>query len=207
MFKTQEEITGHAYQAANTAPGDVKYRDINNDGVIDSEDRIITGRSVPKFTYGFNLSLDFKGFDLGAFFQGVEGIDTYPTGNVAFPNYNGAGITKYQLANSWTPENPDAPLPRLTLPKRGSQVNYKNSTLWLQDASYLRLKNLQLGYSISSALTSKINVRKIRIFANAQNLLTFSKYKLTDPERNILQTDIYEYPTTKIFSLGCNLIF
>jgi TonB-linked SusC/RagA family outer membrane protein len=207
IFKTQEEVDNHATQGPTTAPGDIIYRDVNEDGVINNDDKVITGRSVPKYTYGFNFGLDFKGFDLAAFFQGVQDINIYPIHNWSFPNFNGAGISKDHLANSWTPENPDAPYPRLTLPKRGSQANYQNSTFWLQDASYLRLKNLQIGYSIPSALLDRIKIRKLRIFANAQNLLTFSDYKATDPEKEILRGTAFDYPSTKIFSLGCNINF
>lgn len=207
IFKTQKEVDSHAKQGLRTSPGDIIYRDVNGDGVIDVKDKVITGKSVPKYTYGFNLGLDFKGFDFAAFFQGVQGIDIYPISNLSFPNYNGAGITKEHLANSWTPENPDAPFPRLTLPRRGSQANYQNSTFWLQNASYLRLKNLQIGYNISSTLFDRVNISKLRIFANAQNLLTFSDYKVTDPEKEILQGNIYGYPSSKIVSLGCKVIF
>ncbi|MDR0699958.1 MAG: TonB-dependent receptor, partial [Tannerella sp.] len=94
LFQTQQEVAEHAFQSANTAPGDIKYRDVNGDNVIDSEDRIITGRTIPGYTYSFQPALHYKGFDLSALFQGVEGVDMYPQGNLAYPNYNGAGITK-----------------------------------------------------------------------------------------------------------------
>lgn len=207
IFQTVEQVENHADQGPTTAPGDVMYRDVNEDGVIDGDDRIITGRSVPRYTYGFNLGLDIKGFDLSAFFQGVQDIDIYPIHNLSFPNFNGAGITKDQLANSWTPENPNAKYPRLTLPKRGTQANYQNSTFWLKDASYLRLKNLQLGYTLPQHIFDRIAVKKVRVFANAQNLVTFSSYKNSDPEKEILQGNIFDYPSTKIVSLGCNIIF
>ncbi|MBT3383149.1 MAG: TonB-dependent receptor [Prolixibacteraceae bacterium] len=207
IFQTQEEVDNHAFQHASVAPGDVKYKDINLDGVINVEDRIITGRSVPKYTYSFNLSLDYKGFDFSAFLQGVQGIDTYPTANLVYPNHNGANLTWDQLENSWTPDNPDASLPRLTLPRRGSRNNYLLSTFWLRDASYLRVKNLQIGYTIPSTLLDRFNIDSIRIFANGQNLLTFSDFKLTDPEREIIRQDIYVYPSSKVVSVGFNIRF
>lgn len=207
IFQTEEEIANHAFQHTRTSPGDIKYRDINDDKVIDGKDMRVMGRSVPKYTYSFNMNADYKGFDMDAFFQGVQGIDIYPWHNVSWPLFNGAGITKYQLANSWTPENPDAPLPRLSLYKRGTQINAQNSTFWLKDASYLRLKNIQIGYTLRDEWTSRIKISKIRAYINAQNLLTFSKYKVTDPEKNILGQNIFDYPTTKIFTIGLNLVF
>jgi TonB-linked SusC/RagA family outer membrane protein len=207
IFQTQEEVDSHAFQHAATSPGDIKFRDVNNDGVIDIEDMDIRGRALPKYTYGFNLNMDFKGLDLSAFFQGVYDVDIYPWHNVAFPLYNGAGITKEYLENHWTPENPDAKYPRLFLPKRGTLINSANSTFWLQDASYLRLKNLQIGYTIQSDLLSRANISKFRPYINAQNLLTFSKWKLSDPEKDILRQNIGDYPNALMVTLGFNLIF
>ncbi|MCE6991112.1 TonB-dependent receptor [Dyadobacter sp. CY323] len=207
IFKTAEEVKNHAFQGKTTAPGDIIYRDLNGDDVIDSDDRMITGRTVPKFTYSFNFGVNYKGFDLGAFFQGVQGIDMYPKGNLAFPNFNGAGITKDVWANSWTEENPNARYPRLGEPKRGSGANYKNSTFWLRDGSFLRLKNIQISYNIPSKVLSAIKLQKVKVFANAQNALTFSKYKLSDPERNTTREDLAEYPSVKTFTVGVNVTF
>ncbi len=207
LFQTVEEVENHAFQHEHTAPGDIKYRDINKDGIIDVKDMIIMGRSTPKITYGFNIDFGYKSFDINAFFQGVGGIDMYPWGNWAFGNHNGAGITKDMFENSWTPEKPNAKYPRLFEPVRGTQINSQNSTFWLQDASYLRMKNLQLTYNISSKLLNKANISTLKVYLNGQNLLTIAKYKLTDPERNILQENLNEYPSTKIYSIGCNIIF
>ncbi|HBE40188.1 MAG TPA: TonB-dependent receptor [Bacteroidales bacterium] len=207
IFQTDEEVADHAFQHAATSPGDIKYRDLNDDGKIDINDMRVLGRSTPRFTYSFDFSVDYLGFDLSAFFQGVHDIDIYPWHNVSWPLFNGAGITIEHFNNSWTPENPGAKYPRLSLYKRGTQINAMNSTFWLKDASYLRLKNLQLGYKIPTVLTDKIRINMIKVYVNAQNLLTFSKYKVTDPEKNITQQDIFEYPTIKIYSIGCNVTF
>ncbi|HRE51521.1 MAG TPA: TonB-dependent receptor [Flavitalea sp.] len=207
IFQSADEIQKHAFQDPTTAPGDIKYRDLNEDGKIDDKDMRVLGRSTPKYTYSFNLDLGYKGFDLKAFFQGVEGIDIYPWQNLAFGNYNGAGITKDQLTNSWTPDNPGAKYPRLFEPFRGPAINARNSSFWLQDASYLRLKNLQLGYNIPRRLTDRINASQVRVYINAQNYLTLSKFKLADPEKDILRQNIYDYPTTKILTVGANIIF
>lgn len=207
IFQSQADVDNHAFQHTATSAGDIKYRDLNKDGKIDINDMSVQGRSIPRFTYGFNLNLDFKGFDLSAFFQGVQDIDIYPYHNVAFPLFNGAGITKEYLNNYWTPERPDAKYPRLFLPKRGTLINSANSTFWLRDASYLRLKNVQLGYTINADLLKRVKIKKVRAYVNAQNILTFSKWKLTDPEKDILKQDIGDYPNAKIVTLGLNLNF
>jgi TonB-linked SusC/RagA family outer membrane protein len=207
LFQTADEVAKHAFEGSSAAPGDIKYKDNKADKVIDSDDRIITGKTIPDFTYNFNFSVGYKGFNLSALFQGVQGIDMYPINNLAFPLFNGAGLTKDQLNNSWTPANPNSQYPRLGEPKRGSGLNYKNSTFWLQDGSYLRLKNLALNYTIPENITRPLQIEKIRVFVNAQNLLTFSPYKLSDPERNVMQQDISEYPSVKIISFGANVTF
>jgi TonB-linked SusC/RagA family outer membrane protein len=207
IFQSQDEIDKHAFQSNVTAPGDIKYKDLDGNGKIDSDDRIITGRTVPQYTYNFNLGVSYRKFNLTAFFQGVQGIDMYPIYNLSFPLYNGAGLTKDQLENSWTPDHPDARYPRLGEPKRGSGINYKNSTFWLRDASYLRIKNILLSYDIPVYVLDLIHIKKARLFVNAQNYLTFSKYKNTDPERNTFQQDISEYPTVKTITVGVNINF
>lgn len=207
IFQSQEEIDQHAFQSSVTAPGDIKYKDIDGNGKIDSDDRIITGRTVPQYTYNFNLGVSYRRFSLSAFFQGVQGIDIYPIYNLSFPLYNGAGLTKDQLENSWTQDHPDAKYPRLGEPKRGSGINYINSTFWLKDASYLRLKNILLSYDIPVHILDLIQIKKARLFVNAQNYLTFSKYKNTDPERNTFKQDISEYPTAKTITVGVNINF
>ena len=207
IFKTQEEVDNHAFQHPATSPGDIKYYDENGDGVIDINDMDVRGRSTPKATYGFNMDFSFKGFELNAFFQGVYGIDIYPWHNIAFPVYNGAGIWKDHFYNSWTQENPDANYPRLFLANRGTGINAMNSTFWLQDASYLRLKNLQLAYRIRSEILNRANISMLKLYINAQNLLTFSSYKLADPEKDIQNERMQEYPSTKIITTGINVSF
>ncbi|WP_073068326.1 hypothetical protein [Fodinibius roseus] len=206
IFQTEQEVENHAFQEEDTQPGDLKYRDVNGDGVIDGDDRIITGSSVPDWTYSFTLGANFKGFDIEAFFQGVEGIDTYPTRNLAYPVDNGAGITQEQL-DYWTPENTDAAYPRIGLPFRGTRANYQLSTFWLQDASFLRLKNLQIGYTLPASMIDKLNMRNLRVYLNGQNLFTLTDFTLFDPEKNITQTNLYGYPTVAIYSVGLNIEF
>ncbi|MDD4107353.1 MAG: SusC/RagA family TonB-linked outer membrane protein, partial [Prolixibacteraceae bacterium] len=210
LFQSQEEIDSHAFQHEKTQPGDIKYRDVNNDGVIDIDDMSVHGRSTPKATYGFSLDFAYKNFEFNSFFQGVSGIDTYPWHNIAFPLFNGAGIMKEHLGNMWTTDNRDAKYPRPTLYHRGNRVNSKNSTFWLQDISYLRLKNVQLAYNIlpdQFNLLNNLNISSLKVYLNGQNLLTFSPYKLADPEKNITSERAAEYPNARLITVGFKLNF
>lgn len=206
IFQSDEEVASHAFQNAATKAGFLKYKDQNGDNVIDAKDRKIFAGVVPEYTYSFHLGMGYKGFQLNAFFQGVGKVFTYPQHNVSYPYYNGAGVTKEWETDAWTPENPNARLPILTT-STGNTLNFENSTFWLQDASYLRLKNLQLGYTFPSALVQKMALRDLRLFVNAQNLLTFTKMKNWDPEKNLTQDNIFTYPQVKTYSAGINVTF
>ena len=204
IFQSEQEVENHADQGPDTQPGDLKYRDVDGNGVINNEDRVITGNSVPKWTYSFTLGTSFKGFDLSAFFQGVQDIETYPTHNNAYPVYNGAGIAKEQL-DYWSEENKDAAYPRIGLPRRGDRDNYQLSTFWLRDASYLRLKNLNIGYDVPPSLTSRLNLRNLRVYVNAENILTLTDFTLADPEKQISTPNVFGYPNVKTYSLGVEI--
>ncbi|MEH6304346.1 TonB-dependent receptor [Olivibacter sp. CPCC 100613] len=204
IFQNEAEIEQHAFQAANTRPGDIRYVDQNGDGIVDNNDRIVIGSSVPKYTYGFTLSGSYKNVDLDLFFQGVADVDTYANGNLAFPYRNGAGVTTEWLTDSWTPENPGARLPILTT-SSGYPQNFLTSDFWIKDASYLRLKNIQLAYSLPNAWLEHLHIRRFKVFVNAQNYLTFTNFKLGDPERNLTRANMIDYPNYKSITAGINL--
>ena len=206
IFQSDEEVANHAFQNAATKAGFLKYKDQNGDNVIDAKDRKIFAGVVPEYTYSFHLGMGYRGFQLNAFFQGVGKVFTYPQHNVSYPYYNGAGVTKEWETDAWTPENPNARLPILTT-STGNTLNFVNSNFWLQDASYLRLKNLQLGYTFPAAIVQKIALRDLRLFVNAQNLLTFTKMKNWDPEKDLTQDNIFAYPQVRTYSAGINVTF
>lgn len=167
----------------HTSPGDLKFRDLNKDGKIDANDRTYLGSYLPKVSYGFNLSLDYKGFDFGAFFQGVQGNKIYndtrviTEGMIRFFN---AGT---QVLNAWTPTNTNTNIPRAI--SGDPNGNARTSTRFLEDGSYLRLKTVSLGYNIPSTKLSswtKGTVSSFRIYVSGQNLLTFTDYSGYDPE-------------------------
>ncbi|RDC63615.1 SusC/RagA family TonB-linked outer membrane protein [Adhaeribacter pallidiroseus] len=206
IFQNKDEIQNHAFQNAGTQPGDLKYRDIDGNKVIDNNDRVVIGNSIPQYTYGFNLSARYKDLELSAIFQGLANVDTYLTGNLAQPYKNGAGVTREWLTNSWTPENPTAKLPRLTT-SNGYPQNYLTSSFWIKDASYLRLKNIQLSYNLPKTLYTKGGITQFKLFVNAQNYVTFTQFKFSDPERNLTRGDLIEYPNAKSFTAGLNVSF
>ncbi|HTN38988.1 MAG TPA: TonB-dependent receptor [Arachidicoccus sp.] len=207
LFQSNEEVANSPFQSNSTKAGYIKYRDVNGDNIINADDRVIVKSSsvIPSYTFGFGLNMGYKGFTLNADFQGVAGIKVYPTANLAFPFNNGAGATWEWTTDAWTPENKNASLPIVTTP--GSQDNYLASTFWLKDGSYVRLKNVQLGYDLPSKWLSKLKISRLSIYVNAENWLTFSKYKDFDPETTVNVSSLYHYPMLKTFSAGAKITF
>ena len=207
VFQTQAEIdqAQAVYgNRANLRPGYVKYVNQNNDNNIDGNDRVIAGNTIPKFTYGFNLNFGWKGIAIEAQFQGVGDVSVYPSSNMAFGLYNGAGLTKQWVKDSWSATNRNTKYPLLTTyPEAGE--NFQNSTLWLQDASYLRLKNIQLSYTFPKKLIGRIGIKGLQVYVSGQNLVTFSDFKIWDPEISISQANLFSYPILKTISFGINL--
>jgi TonB-dependent starch-binding outer membrane protein SusC len=208
IFQSADEVAKSPFQSATTTAGDLKYRDANGDGKITSDDRVIisTSTQIPKYTFGFGIDLGYKGFSLNAFFQGVAGLKIYPTANLAFPFSNGADATWEWVTDSWTPDRPNAKLPQVT-PSDVDDDNYVASDFWLRDGSYLRMKNIQLSYSIPEKLLSTLKIKRASVFVNAENYLTFSKYKDYDPESILNASSLYHYPMLKTISAGINVTF
>lgn len=203
-FQNEDEIATAPAQFSALKPGDVKFKDISGpDGVPDGKvdeayDRTIIGNPFPKLTYAFNFGGNIKGFDLYCLFQGVSGVDRY-----FWYNNEEAGNFTTAALDYWTPDNRDAAYARF-----GNQPNNnKNSTLWIGDASYLRLKNIELGYTLPAALVRKIGIQSCRFYTSATNLLTFTDVVDFDPEK--IQEDERNrvYPQSKVYSLGLNLTF
>jgi len=205
IFKSVEEVAASPVQNSITRPGDLKFKDLDDNKKIDNNDRKVIGSVIPSYTYGFNLGLEFKNFQLTSFFQGVSGLNTIYTGNLSKPYNNGAGVTRNWLTDSWTPEKPDAKLPILTTGS-GNPFNFQTSSFWVSNASYLRMKNIQLSYNFPVNLIKHVGLNSLKVYANALNYLTFSNFKLTDPER-LLTKDGVDYPNAKTITLGINLSF
>ena len=189
-------------------PGYVKYVDQNDDGVIDNDDKIITRNSIPELTYSLGFSLGWKNLSLDAQFQGIGDCYLYLTGNLATPFNNGAGVTKNWATDSWTVKTRDsATLPLLTT-STDAPMNFLPSTQWLYNLKYLRLKNLQLSYTFPRTLAGRLGLSSLQAYLSAQNILTFTDFKLHDPEFTSTNTNLYQdYPNLKTYSLGINLSF
>lgn len=209
LFDSDEEVARSAYQAGDTRAGDIKYRDINGDGKIDAYDKVPIGYSnTPEITYGFGFNLSWRNLSLSAMFQGAACVDALISGQGVTPFQQGmsSGNIMTYVLDRWTENNPrqNVAVPRLS-PSASYNMNYENSTWWLKDTSYLRLKNLQLTYNLPKKWMKAIHFSNAAIYLQAVNLLTFSSFKLWDVEQSDGRGDVY--PNTKSYSLGINFSF
>lgn len=196
LYKDESDITNSPVSTYNNnlMPGDIKYKDLNGDNKIDDNDRMQFGNSsVPQIIYGFGISSQYKKIDFSFFFQGAAKTSLVVSGIHPF-NSDQSGLLDFIAQDHWTPENPDASYPRL-ISSLNNHNNFQTSTFWLRDGAFLRLKNVEIGYTYKSA----------RIYLSGQNLLTFSKFKLWDPElgggRGLT------YPNLKVGSIGVQFQF
>ena len=211
LFVDEEDIaTWPTQQFGDVQPGDIKYRDVNGDGVVNTYDKVAIGYTVvPEINYGFGVSLGWKGFDASVFFSGVGHVTRIITGNNLF---GATADIKYEgqifadvAENRWTRENPDpnAKYPRLSL--ENVTNNQQASTFWQKDMSFMRLKNAELGYTLPKKWVQKVGLSTTRIYIQGTNLLTFSSFKLWDPE--LATANGSAYPNMRSVSFGLNLNF
>jgi TonB-linked SusC/RagA family outer membrane protein len=219
IYNTWEEINDarrpvNSYAANNRVqPGDLIYRDVNGDGIINDFDQVPVGYSnLPEKTYGLSLSATYKGFDISVLFQGVGNVSLYYT---RFQKGNGYGQAPPEgspsyFNESWTQERYEAGLP-ITLPRFSvsSSPNNAGSTFWLADASYLRIKNAEVGYTVKANLLRKAGISSCRVYANANNLYTWKKvFPGIDPENTATgDTNTEPYPLVRTINLGLNVNF
>ncbi len=209
VFLDQADIDAWADQssiAANSKPGDIRYVDLDGDGKVTSADRKVLGSRIPKYTFGLNLSAEYKGFDLSALFQGVAGVKGYLSGYAGYAFYGYGSIQRWQADGYFDPENPTRypAYPRLEIINNSSN-NTLTSSFWTRNASYLRIKNVQVGYSLPKSLLKKWQVAGIRVYAQCENPYTFHNFpKGWDPEIN---TDGQYYPILRTYTIGLNLNF
>lgn len=216
IFQSNDEVTKHATQTAGTAAGDLKFKDQNGDGVIDINDRKFLGSFIPKVTYAVNLGANYKNFDLSMFFQGVQGNKVFNATRViteGMVRFFNAGT---QVLNAWTPTNTNTDIPRAI--SSDPNQNARPSTRFLEDGSFLRLKNIMLGYNLpanSIKSATRGTVKSLRFYVSAQNILTFTKYSGYDPEvgnrtpNSSLTSgiDFAVYPQPKSFQVGLQASF
>jgi len=205
-FWTPEEVANYTEYADHSwvpRPGDTRYVDLNNDMVINSDDqRAIGYPDYPEYIASLSMGADFKGFDISMLWNGVTNVSRQmsDTWRQAFSNLGDRSLLKWLAYNSWTPETAETALaPRISF--TGLINNTRTSDLWIRDASYIRLKNLELGYTLPTAFTKRFGVSNLRVYANGYNLLTFDRLKFMDPEGQ------RDYPLIKIYNLGVNVTF
>jgi TonB-dependent starch-binding outer membrane protein SusC len=203
VFQAGDNIAGSAQPTAK--PGDRRYKNLNSDNVIDDSDRQIIGRAQPKFLGGITNTFGYKGVELTVFFQGVYGNNILNANRFELEYLNGANNQGRDMLDRWTPENTDTNIPRATTNRAPNRI----STRQIEDGSYLRLKNIQLAYNFPQALTSKIRLQSLRVYASAQNYATWTNYSGYDPEvnrfgqENVSQGfDYGSYPAAKTILFG-----
>ena len=207
LFRNAEEVANYIKQSTNTAAGDIRYVDVNNDGKLDANDRTILGNDVPYFTYGLGFDVSYKGFDLSVQGQGVKDVLVYLSGEASQAFFNGAGGKDYHLGR-WTPQNPDpnANYPRLLITSANNH-NSITSSFWLYDADYFRIKSIILGYTMPQDVSQLMGCEKVRFYLSGTNLFTFradKRMKDFDPEA---PSQRGTYPTMKNITFGVNVSF
>lgn len=202
IYQTQEEIDNDPAHWPGARPGDIKFADINGDNKLDGNDRFRYDKTnIPTFTYGINLGAQYKGFDVTVLFQGaMGGVFFQSTESGDFGNF-----LKSFYDNRWTAENPSATYPRTYNRSNEYWVNQSN-TFWIHRTDYIRLKNIEIGYTLPNALTSKIKIERLRFYINGYNLLTIAPdMKDYDPENTSGRG--YNYPLSKIINFGASITF
>lgn len=185
------------------APGDIRYLDIDGNNIVNNNDRQVLGSTIPRYTYGLNLSVGYSNFDLSGLFQGVGKRDGYLTGSAILPFLAGGTAYEYQK-DRWTPETPSAEFPRYAF---GENHNHQNTDFWMRSAAYLRVKNLQLGYTLPNAAIQRIGVQGARLYVSGENLFTFDSFwPGWDPEISAASNGAY-YPQVTTYNIGLNLKF
>jgi hypothetical protein len=208
IFQDQAKIDASAQKTAK--PGDLRYIDLNNDGQINDNDRDIIGNANPKFFGGLNNSFSFHGLELNIFLQGSYGNDLLNFGRFDYLNLTSSNNNTKEILNRWTPTNPSNTIPRANS-AAGSRIL---STFQVEDGSYLRIKNLSLGYKLPTSLVKRLHLSSAKVYVLAQNLVTFTKYTGYDPEVNRYGSssisqgiDYGGYPAAKTITVGLNLKF
>src|SRR5690606_9216483 len=205
LFQSQQEIVDYkAVYSNDTKPGDVKYIDLNGDGKIDANDMTNIGNSFPKYTFGLNTDFSYKNFELNILFQGAAKVDARLAGALSEMG-NQEGFTHEIFTNNyWTPENTAARFPR---PVKFDLRNVTSSDRMVVDGSYLRLKNVQLAYSLPNAVIEKVKLNKVRVYFSATNLFTISKLNEWNLDPEAPSGRAVYFPQTALYTLGLNLQF
>ncbi|MDP1763954.1 MAG: TonB-dependent receptor [Sediminibacterium sp.] len=211
IFQSQSEVDKYAVQVPGSDPynrtsaGDIRFRDINNDGKIDDADRTFIGNPNPRYIFAMNNTFAYKGIDLSIFLQGVQGNDIFNANRIFQEGMSVAQNQVTSVLDRWSPTFTTGKLPRAIFndPNKNTRV----SNRFIEDGSYFRIKNVTLGYNLPKGLIQRAKIQTARVHVSAQNLFTFTKYTGFDPEVSANGIDLNVYPVTRTFSAGINLIF
>ncbi|HTJ50029.1 MAG TPA: TonB-dependent receptor [Cyclobacteriaceae bacterium] len=195
---------------ADIHPGDVRFKDLTGDGIIDAKDRTILGSPQPKVTYGLNATLAYKSFDLSLFFIGVGGVDIYNADRMQGLDASYPFNMYAEVKGRWTDEGTSNSIPRLS--STDPNTNFRTSTLFIESGAFLRFKNFNLGYTIPQKVSNVAHINKARIYITGQNIFTVTKYKGLNPELGFpgngqINVDYAQYPQSKTYTIGATLSF
>jgi hypothetical protein len=209
VYSLKDEVTTNGNTRSSIRPGDIKYKDLNGDGVVNADDRTVIGDPNPDFTGGMSNNFKYKNFDLNIFMQWSYGNDVFNANRLVFEGSTRLDQNQYAgFINRWTPDNQVNTMFRV-----GGAGPYAYSSRVVEDGSYLRLKTVALGYSLPTEMAKKVNLKTLRIYAAAQNLITWTKYSGPDPEvsvRNSALTpgfDYSAYPRASTVTFGLSATF
>jgi TonB-linked SusC/RagA family outer membrane protein len=206
ILQTQAEADAYNFTYnQNAKPGDVKFKDVNGDTVLNNDDRTMIGKPVPDWVFGFTITASYKGFDFYTFLQGVEGCEIFDISKR--PDVPKANLPAW-IMDRWTGEGSSNQYPRLVSSE--SNNNWRPSDLFIKDGSYLRIKAVQVGYTLPQQLTRKASIERIRVWVGAENLFTFTKYEGFDPEIGDGQLGVSRmgnYPVARTINCGVEITF
>lgn len=206
IFQNQQEVDRYAIQVpGGTAPGDIRFRDLDNNGVINADDRTYIGNPSPEWTFSMNNTFAYKEFDLQIFLQGVAGNDIYNANRIWQESMSIPQNQTTKVLDRWRGEGTSNSVPRAIYSDPNQNVRHSNR--FIEDGSYLRVKNLTLGYTLPKSISQKAYLSMARFYISCQNLLTLTKYSGFDPEVNVSGVDLSTYPVTRTLSMGVNVKF
>jgi len=206
IFQTADEVKNHAVQVdGSTSPGDIRFKDLNNDGVITEADRTFIGNPNPDFIFSMSNNFKYQNFDLDIYLYGVTGNDIYNGNRVTTEGMASATNQTSETSKRWTGEGTSNSMPRAVYADPNG--NNRASDRFIEDGSFLRIRNITLGYSVPKRITGKFGIENIRIYGSCENLATFTKYSGFDPEVGLNGIDLNTYPLNRTFSVGLKLNF
>lgn len=205
LFQTDEEVENYAFQTYQTAAGDIRFRDLNNDGVIDDNDRTYIGNPNPWFIYSMNNTLAWKGLDFSIFLQGNVGNDIYNANRMTLEGMKVSDNQSTAVLNRWTGEGTGNSMPRAVY--NDPNKNTRASSRYVENGSYLRIKNIQLGYTLPAKWLIRRGISTARLYLSCQNVATITGYSGVDPEVGLNGIDYGAYPLTRTYSMGLNISF